>query len=118
MSLSCVEKSYYLSGQKYIPSVELHTFDMNAKNKYVYPPGTMPPANTKLLKHLLISAVLGLRRTTVPSLANNPIGGSFVFGLLTSANSLPAFQVPASRICARERVGVDPPVLEVRNGNF
>jgi hypothetical protein len=35
---------------------------------------------------------------TVPSLANNPIGGSFVFGLLTAANSRPAFHVPASSI--------------------
>jgi len=40
-------------------------------------------------------------RHTVPSLASNPMGGSLVFGLLTSANSRPAFQVPASRICAR-----------------
>jgi hypothetical protein len=43
-------ENYYLSGQKYIPSVELHTFDMNAKNKYVYPSGMLPPANTKNIK--------------------------------------------------------------------
>jgi hypothetical protein len=36
--------------------------------------------------------------STVPSLPNNPMGGSFVFGLLTSANSRPAFHVPASKI--------------------
>jgi len=65
-------------------------------------------------KHLLDENSWGREwRDTVPSLANNPMGGSFVFGLLTSANSRPAFHVPASRICARVRSGTDPPILRL-----
>lgn len=48
---------------------------------------------------------------TVPSLPNNPIGGSFVFGLFSAANSRPAFHVPASSTCARLSGAIDPPVL-------
>ena len=48
----------------------------------------------------------------MPSLASKPMGGSLVFGLLTSASSRPAFHVPASRTCARVSGGMDPPVLQ------
>ena len=65
-----------------------------------------------MFKKPTVSLTIAMRvEDTVPSLPNKPMGGSFVFGLLTSANSLPAFHVPASRICARLKGAIDPPVL-------
>jgi hypothetical protein len=68
---------------------------------------------SKNLQSTALYKITGERRGgyTVPSLPNKPMGGSFVFGLLTSANSLPAFHVPASRICARLKGAIAPPVL-------
>ena len=89
----------FTKNKEVIYQVQVMKFGINYySNADIYPPGISKIYPVQKTYHQPPIMGYSGKGFTVPSLPNNPMGGSFVFGLLTSANSLPAFHVPASRI--------------------